>query len=194
MLFADATNVSGVRHYGIEVIAFLCAMWLLRADEERTPKAAIALLALLTVATVHNLMMQWGRPYADDDDVANWMRAQGLDTMPLMGTPDTNVVGAAERLEKPIYQLDCACWDRVLTFASRRDAFHWDTDVVPPMAAGLATIPGREAVLLINRPLSGRETTELAADHVESRLLKVFDRGYVDDEHYYVYRVKQDLP
>lgn len=190
MLFADATNVSGVRHYGIEVIAFLCLMWMLRAEGEPLPPAAVALLGLLTVATVHNVAMQWERPFADDDDVAYWLHAQGLDTVPLIGTPDTTVTGVAERLQRPIYQLDCSCWDRVVTFSRRRDAFHWITDAGPRLVEGLARLPEHNGVLLMNRPLSETDLVNLKAGHVESRLLKTFDRGYVDDEHYYVYRVQ----
>jgi hypothetical protein len=48
---------------------------------------------------------------------------------------------------------------------------------------------GRDAILLENRMLTAREQAALTQGSVSAALLAKFDRGYVDDEHFFVYRL-----
>jgi hypothetical protein len=189
IFFSDATSVSGIRHIGILYIAFVLALWMLRYQGVAPNWASYALLGLTVVATGYNVHDQWGRPFSDDDATARWLVDHHLQDVPLLGSPDTNVIGVPERLERPLFQIECQCWDRVLMFSHRRDGFHWDTDVPKGVVRGMQKIGASQAIFLGNRELTLAEQGEMQRGGVIPALLVVFDKGYVPDEHFYVYRL-----
>ena len=189
MAFSMVLNVGGIRHIGILYIGVLVAFWMMRFRAEPISPFLYVLFGLLVVSTGYAIVAQWGIPYADDDAAAQWMLQQHLEDMPLIGTPDTNIIGVPERLERPVYQLECRCVDRVLTFASRRDGFNFHTDVPERTIEAMQKLGGKDAILLENRTLTAHEQAALAQGEVSAMLLAKFDRGYVDDEHFFVYRL-----
>jgi hypothetical protein len=190
LLFSHATSVSGVRHIGIEYIAFLIALWMMRFRGEKVSNLAYVILGLLVVANIYNVARQWNRPFCDDDDAAQWIRQNHLENDLIMGTPDTNIIGVPERLDRPVYELECGCFDRVLTFSKRRDGFNPRTDVPAGMVRGMQTLHAPSALFLLNRPLYGDEIEKLSAAHITATLLAKFDRGYVADENFFIYRLR----
>ncbi len=189
MAFSMILNVGGVRHIGILYIAVLVAFWMMRFRAEPVSPFVYVLFGLLVVSTAYAIHDQWGIPYVDDDATAQWILQQHLEDMPLMGTPDTNIIGVPERLQRPVYQLECRCDDRVLTFARRRDGFNFLTDVPERTIEGMQKLGGKDAILLENRMLTAPQQAALTQGGVSAVLLARFDRGYVDDEHFFVYRL-----
>jgi hypothetical protein len=94
-----------------------------------------------------------------------------------------------ERLQRPVYQLECRCVDRVLTFARRRDGFNVQTDLSARMIEAVQKLGPQDALLIENRVLTRQEQAALAQGSVSATLLAKFDRGYVADEHFFVYRL-----
>ena len=191
MLFSHATHVGALRHVGIIYITFLVTLWLMRSRGERVSPAVYILHGFMVYATIANVIDQWGRPFADDRDAAHWLASNKLDDMPMLGTPDTNVIGVSERLGRPLYQLECACWDNVLTFAKRRDAFNAVTDIPSRTIQGMDRLNGQDALLLTIFPLDNKEQRQLTDGHVQTEMVAAFDKGYVADEHIYIYRLSR---
>jgi hypothetical protein len=134
---------------------------------------------------------QWSWPYTDAPAAAAWIKQQHLEALPLFVTPDTIVLGVPERLQRPFYQLECQCEDRVVTFARRRDSFHPETDVPPRLIQGFRNLHARTGLLLINRRLTATEEDELNAGGLQAQLVAQFDQGFID-EYTYIYRVKAE--
>ena len=192
MMFSHATHVGALRHVGIIYIAFLVTLWMMRSRGERVSPAVYVLHGFMVYATIANVVQQWGRPFADDRDAARWLASNKLEDMPMLGTPDTNVIGVTERLGRPMYQLECACWDNVLTFAKRRDAFDPKTDIPSRTIQGMDRLAGQDALLLTIAPLSKKEQGQLTSGAVQTEMVASFDRGVVADEHIYIYRLSHN--
>ncbi|SNS97459.1 hypothetical protein SAMN05421770_103297 [Granulicella rosea] len=191
VLFSQVSGVAGIRHVGVMYIAFLVALWMMRYRHEQVSAASYVLLGLIVISSGYEVARQWGRPYTDDQAAAQWIVAHHLENEPLMGEPDTHVIGVPERLQRPIYQIECQCVDRVMTFAGRRDWMVMHRDVPAGVIEGLRRLDAPEVLFLMNRTLSAQETDALANGEVEADLLAQFDRGYVEDEHFYVYRLRR---
>lgn len=194
ILFSNATSVAAIRHIGIGYIAFLVALWMMRFRGEQVSSLSYVLLGFAVVGNIYNVARQWGRPFADDDVTAQWIRDNHLDNEPLMGTPDTNIIGVPERLQRPVYEIECNCVDRVLTFSHRRDDFDVRKDIPARMVRGVKTLGAPSVLFLMNRPLTAEEQGELSDGRVAAAPLAKFDRGYVSDEHFYVYRLTLTPP
>jgi hypothetical protein len=188
-IFAHVIYDGSMRHFGIIFIGFIAGIWILRYHREPVSKLAYVLLALNAVGGAAAAAGQWIRPFADDQAAAYWLRANHLAGAALIGTPDTNVVGVAETLQRPMYFLDCACIDTYMKFSNRRDAFDPDKDLLPALEKAAHSLHAPEMVLLINRPLTDEETKQLAESAVDLVPLAQFTQGDIVDEHFFLYKV-----
>jgi hypothetical protein len=113
------------RHFGIVFLAFLACLWILRAASPANafPATVYILLGISALSSVWAILGSWKRPFSYDKAAAEWIVANHLDRMPLVGEEDTSVVDIAEYLHRPMYLIDCSCVDTYLLFSSRRDSF-----------------------------------------------------------------------
>ncbi len=113
------------RHFGIVFLAFLAAVWIVRAGNPSAllPIPVYILLAISALSGVWATIGSWKRPFSYDKTAAEWIVANHLENMPLVGEEDTSVVDVAEYLHRPIYQIECSCVDTYILFSSRRDNF-----------------------------------------------------------------------
>lgn len=196
IVFSQMTNVAGVRHIGIVYLAFLMVLWSLRFRGQPVSRWSYVLLGALVLSSGATLCEQWGRPFSDAGNAARWLGGQNLNAVPLIGLPDTIVVGVAERLNQPIYQLDCNCTDRVMTFHRRRDYFHssdavMEHELIPRTALALDNLHTGSALLLLNFALTPEQTRGLAGSGIAVEQAAQFTRGVVPDEHIYIYRMQR---
>lgn len=194
ILFSHATNVAGVRHTGITYLAFLLALCRMRHHDLQISRWSYVLLAAGVIASIATAAQQWGRPFTDGGAAAEWIAGQKLDHLPILGTPDTMVVDVTERLNKPVYQLDCNCMDRVMTFHRRRDSYYSEPRymyrvMADRTAQAMRDLKTDEALLVLNFPLPEQQKKDLGKDDIHADLAASFERGVLPDEHFYIYRV-----
>jgi hypothetical protein len=194
IVFSHLTNVAGVRHIGVVYLAFLMALWMMRFRGEAVSRWAYLLLGAAVLASYATLAAQWGRPFTDAGAAAAWIRNQKLEEMHIMGTQDTSVMSVAERLNRPLYQLDCDCTDRVMVFHRRRDSYSSDQNdkyraVAEKVALGLENLHTSRALLVLNFPLPADQQQALRQREIHADLAAQFDRGLLPDEHFYIYQV-----
>ncbi len=194
ILFSDITGVAGVRHIGIAYLIVIAALWMLRFEGVPPSWPGYVLLSLAVLANIVTFAQQWGRPFVDDDAAAQWIVAHHLQDMPLIQTPDTILIGLPERLERPVYQLDCLCIDRVLTFHRRRDLFNApDFDraaAIPPRSLqAMHDLHTSEALFLFNQPLTPAQYAAFSAEHLAVVPAAQFTAGVLEDERVYIYRL-----
>ncbi|WP_420239698.1 hypothetical protein ACOBR2_09090 [Telmatobacter bradus] len=199
ILFSQATNVAGVRHIGIVYLAFLLALCMLRHRGASVSRWSYVLLAAGVLASLATVAQQWGRPFTDGGEAARWIEQQKLGNLPILGTPDTMVVDVTERLNKPVYQLDCNCMDRVMTFSRRRDSYYRRpyylySVVALRTAQALKNLNASDALLVLNFPLPEEQRQRMLQAKIQANLATSFERGLLPDEHFYIYRVHVSLP
>jgi len=193
-VFSHITGVAAARHTGIVYIGFLVALWMLRSQPTRVSPLVYLLLLLPVTPGIIAEIDQWSRPYSDSQAATDWIVQQHLENLPLFGTPDSNVIGVPERLNRPIYQLECACEDRVLTFSNRRDNFDRSKDTPASLIHGFQTLHVPTGLFLDNRKLSVVDQRQLAAGGLNQQLIGQFDRGLLGDEFIYIYRITANPP
>jgi hypothetical protein len=171
--FFDLIYLGSVRHSGIMYLAVMAAIWFLRYRGEMVAPAAYGLLVLGAIGGLETAYGQWARPFSDDAATAQWIRQEHLDTLPLIGTPDTHTIV-----------------DTYMKFSNRRDDFDPEHDIPGRLAQALRDLHTNDALFLTNSPLTVQMQQQIAAQHVQLRLLKKFENGERFDEHFIVYDVR----
>ena len=178
------------RHFGVVFLAFLAAAWIVRAEDPAAPLpiAVYILLGISALSGVWATIGSWKRPFSYDETAAKWIVANHLENMPLVGEEDTSVIGVAEYLHRPIYQIECECVDTYLLFSSRRDGF---TKSDAPRRILRAAHFYHDQPLLFVRvfPMKPEEQEGLKAEGFEIEPLATFKEAEEIAENFYFYRL-----
>jgi hypothetical protein len=178
------------RHFGIVFLAFLAAVWIVRVEDPSAllPMTVYILLAISVLSGVWATIGSWKRPFSYDKTAAQWIVANHLENMPLVGEEDTSVVGVAEYLHRPIYQIECSCVDTYMLFSSRRDNF---TKADAPQRLLEASHFYHDAPLLFVRafPMKPEEEQGLKQEGFEIEPLATFEQAEEVAENFYLYRL-----
>jgi hypothetical protein len=186
--FAQLVYMGYVRHYGITFLAFLSAVWLLRANIPRLPGMAYVLIGLTAVAGVYAGFQAWQRPFTNAERTARWLIANHLDTAPLAGTPDYVIASIAVLLNRPIYMLDCSCSGRFLLFTNQRDSFE-ESQIPARLVAAPGILHVSQLVYLGNRSLTSMEESSIQSHGFSVDSLVSFTGAQLEDENFYAYRI-----
>ena len=178
------------RHFGIVFLAFLAAVWVVRAEDPSAllPMPVYILLAISVLSGVWATIGSWKRPFSYNKTAAQWIVANHLESMPLVGEEDTSVIGVAEYLHRPIYQIECECVDTYLLFSSRRDGF---TKSDAPRRILRAAHFYHDVPLLFVRvyPMKPDEEEGLKAEGFQIEPLATFKEAEEIAENFYLYRL-----
>lgn len=178
------------RHFGIVFLAYLAAVWIVRAENPSAllPVPVYFFLAISALSGVWATIGSWKRPFSYDEAAAKWIVANHLENMPLVGEEDTSVIGVAEYLHRPIYQIECECVDTYLLFSSRRDGF---TKSDAPRRLLKAAHFYHDAPLLFVRvyPMKPDEEEGLKAEGFQIEPLATFKEAEEIAENFYLYRL-----
>ncbi len=200
-LYAKIAYASSGRHFGHLFVLFVAMAWLapslaglgraptsLEIDRRQSGSdAAEVRAALLTVvlglhvvAGAFAVVSDWTTPFSDGERVADYLAERDLADGIIIGYPDTSASTVAAYLDREIYfpQGD-RFGNYILWDADRADPTRPLSDVIEQFVEGEA--PG--VVILRTEPL------ETLPPRV--RLVAVFDRGIVSDEHYWLYAVER---
>jgi hypothetical protein len=197
--FAHLVYIGYVRHWGLSVIAFLLALWIFNTrspDDGQSPRRALSwvvyvFLVVGAVKGVAAVAAAWTHPFSETGNVAAWLRRQHLDHEPIAGASDLDLAGVAERLQRPVYFLNCNCVDTYMKFSHRRDGMT-DEDVPPRIALALDRLHVSGLVLIMDNPLTPQQMQDLNLEHLQVEQLSQFT-GSEDRFTFTLYRV-QRLP
>jgi hypothetical protein len=178
------------RHFGVVFLAFLAAVWIVRAQNPSAllPASAYIFLAISALSGVWATIGSWKHPFSYNKTTAEWIVTNHLENMPLVGEEDTSVVGVAEYLHRPIYQIECECVDTYLLFSSRRDGF---TKADAPRRILQAAHYYDDAPLLFVRayPMKPDEEQGLKSEGFKIEPLATFKEAEEIAENFYLYRL-----
>jgi uncharacterized protein (TIGR03382 family) len=181
------------RHWGVTVLAFLLALWILcheRADRRTLSRVAYFLLLVSSIKGVAAIAASWTHPFSEAGNVARWLREQHLDQEPIAGSTDYGLAGVAESLRRPVYFLDCNCTDTYMKFSHRRDGL--TPDQIPArIARAYQALRTDRLILVMGAPLTDAAVLELAGRDLHVKPLIRFT-GSEDTLEYYLYDVRQD--
>jgi hypothetical protein len=182
LIYANA-----MRHWGVNFIAFVTALWIARAGGAERSSFATALLVVSAAAGIVVSAQQLPRAFSEGRATAEWIGDKGLADAALVGTPDTLAAVVAQYLGKPIHFLDCSCTDTFVRYHRRRDAFA-ESQIPDRLARALWEVEDRTVLFLVSDPLTGAELAALASRGIAAAKLAAFDHASTD-ESFYVYRV-----
>lgn len=180
--------IAAMRHFGILYIAFLVALWIMRYRRAVVSPLVYVFLVLSTLGGLAAEYGQWSHPFADDTAAANWLQKENLQNASLIGTPDANVFGVPELLDRPMYQLDCECVDTYMKYSNRRDSY--SVRQMPDRLVGAVhLLKSSQMILIMNRLIYPAEDEKLKSEGVATSPLASFTSGDISNEHIYLYKI-----
>ena len=186
--FGHLVYAGSVRHFGITFLAFLAAIWILRAQRSALPRLALLLLTCSALAGVFAAVGQWRRPFSNAEATASWLRQEHLADAPMAGFPDTSVASIAELLQRPVYFLDCSCSDRFMLFSKRRDSFNESETLDRLLQAG-RDLHTSDFLFIDANTLDPSQLASLEDRSASVTLLRSFSGAEEGQENFFVYRV-----
>jgi hypothetical protein len=200
--FAHLIYLGYGRHWGISVVAFLLAFWVLcheRLHGRAISRLAYVFLVVAAIKGVAAMAASWTHPFSETANVAQWLRDHHLDREPIAGASDFDLAGVAEQLERPVYFLDCNCVDTYMKFSHRRDGLTPDQipgRILRAYTTLLAQSPQAQSpnvqrlILVMDSPLSSGDMDQLAQRGLRTQPLARFT-GSEDHLEFYLYEVKK---
>jgi hypothetical protein len=190
-LFGHLVYLGSMRHYGMTFLVFLVAVWIIRAQAPGAmlPWAAYVMLSLSAACGIWAAIASWRHPFSNAKVAADWIVANRLQNMPMVGQEDSSVAGVAEYLHRPIYRIECACEDRYMLFSSRRD--NYDDRDAPERILGALHFYRNVPVLFVDaQVMSASERSLLEAEGVRIQPLAQFTGAEAFAEDFYLYRLE----
>ncbi|MGI8772288.1 MAG: hypothetical protein ACR2JE_12725 [Acidobacteriaceae bacterium] len=192
--FAHLIYLGYARHWGVGVVAFLIALWILcynRADRQTISRVAYFFLLIAAIKGVAAIAASWTHPFSETANVAQWLRDHHLDREPIAGTLDIGLAGVAEQLERPVYFLDCDCVDTYMKFSHRRDGLKPE-QVPERILHAYDSLHAQRLVLIMDYQLSPKQMDQLAASGFRAQPLTQFT-GSEDRIDFYLYQVGKSV-
>lgn len=196
-----------VRHYGFFMIALILLLWGARyltvwsRDEEEGPPMREArasfgsmlltgLLVLHALSGLNAVAADIEHPFSLGKRAAEYIQAENLDSLPMIGYPDhsvATVVGYLQRKRKVYYVPRNR--EGSFTLFDLKSQRHVDDSVVLLQTRTLADRTGGKILMILNRPFS----IDLAAQY-EIRPLASFTGAMCPQENFYLYLYEGEFP
>lgn len=195
LCFAHLVYIGYVRHWGIVVVAFLVALWILCSEgrgRQNLSRVAYIFLAVSALKGVAAVAASWTHPFSETGNVAAWLHANHYDHEPLVGASDYNLAGVAEQMERPAYFLNCNCIDTYMKFSHRRDGMTRD-EGPDRIARAYDVLRAPRIVLVMDDELNADDLVKLANHHLRMRKLADFS-GSEDHLSFHLYEAERLYP
>ena len=188
--FGYAVYLGSMRHWSINFIAVLAALWIQRI---RRPHKSVLVLIFLLVGAVTGIgasaQVWYHYPFSNSAAAATWLTDQNLEDAALVGTYDDQAAAVAMQLGRPMYYLDCSCSGTYLKYTSSRDLFD-DSQIPDRLAMAVSQIKKRPIVFVVTHQLSDRERNAIAQRQLNVIPLAQFV-GSQRHEDFWLYQVDQ---
>lgn len=195
ILFNHLVYFGYARHFGITFLAFLAVLWMQRYHRAAAPMLGRILLGFSAAAGLLVAGAQWQHPFCNGGAAANWLRAHHLENSTLIGAVDIGAAPVAEELQRPMYYLDCNCWNTFLLYSSARDSF--SVAGIPRLLADAvdrlhsSNLHSSNMILVTPFQLKGRALAEINERGVRLAELAAFTRAEFDPQNAFIYRVSK---
>lgn len=150
-LFCHLIYLSGIRQTGIFFVAVLAALWMQRVWRPRASWLVPALLSCGAIAGIEAQIGQWQRPFSNSWAAAQLLTENGWRDAGLIGMRDDWTIPVAQWLGRPIYGLDCQCFEHYVRFDRRLDHDH-DDQFAERLARAVAAVKGQPPILIYSNP------------------------------------------
>jgi hypothetical protein len=164
-------------------------------DRIRTPLLYLLLLASLAGGVVA-FAKDWRLPFSGSAEAAHFLKREGLDQMPIVGTIDFMVSPLAGLLGRDIYYPERGEWGSFVIWDDRRNPNLSYGDVWRALRRVLDATGGDVLLVLHDPPekmVSGQAATLAPVTlpgGIEVTLLARVERSVVERERYHVYRAR----
>jgi hypothetical protein len=196
IVFADVVYEGRPRHWGIAFISFVVGLWLQRASigvegrSSRWSQWTYLLLGLSTAAGVLAIIGSWIHPFSRAREAATWVRTSLPPDVVVTGAPDVSFASLAEEMQRPVYFLECQCFDTFKLFARDREDF--DQEEIPVRVNRALDLLGRNEILFsFMEPFKAENIQSLQAAGLMVEPVKTFDGADMKSENYYFYRISR---
>lgn len=178
------------RHFGVVFLAFVASAWIVRAEDpaDLLPWPVYVLLGLSAVCSVWAIIGSWKRPFSYDKAAANWLVANHLQNMPIVGDEDTSAVDVVQYLHRSVYMIECSCVDTYLLYSSRRDNYKksWEAERVLEAAHYYHDQP---ILFMMVHRMKPEEREQLQAEGFQIQPLAEFSEAEEISENFFFYRL-----
>jgi hypothetical protein len=177
----------GARHHGVVFLAFIAAAWSARARLPSTIWSCGLLASILLVNACGGVMTLASelRPFSEGRDTAAWIQQSNLADAFLIGSHDAQVLTVAGYLGRPVYYLECECFDM---YGPRKRLDPLPTEEFGRRLTQAVALAGRrDAILIRNRPMTADDIRS-GAPNVSATLLKSFTNASTDEK-FWIYRL-----
>jgi hypothetical protein len=194
-----------LRHQGHIVLLLMAALWLNRALQPGaggrgraagtvggTPRwgavVVSVLLAANAAAGAYAVAREWRDPFSAARDVADFIRAQGLSGIPIVGHRDAQVATVAGYLERPIHYPSIG---REASFLPWKVGWRRPVDDAEVVRQAVELAARQRSEVLVIFSMSGARRP----DRIDGAIrLRVFGRSIVPSERFELYLVPRPGP
>jgi hypothetical protein len=178
------------RHFGVVFLAFIAALWIVRAESPSTllPWPVYVLLGISAASSVWAVIGSWKRPFSYDKAAAEWMVRNNLLQMPFVAEEDTSAISVAEYLHRPVYMIECNCVDTYLLFSSRRDNYK-DADAPSRILQAEHYYHDQPLLFMLVHPMKPEEEQGLKQEGFAIEPMASFHDAEQIAENFYFYRL-----
>lgn len=196
-LFADVVYEGRPRHWGIAFISFVVGLWLQRtaasAEGGRSsPWSAwtYLLLGLSAASGAFAIVGSWIHPFSQARAAAMWVRSSQPADVAITGAPDVSFASLAEEMQRPVFFLECQCFDTFKLFSRDREDFAW-TEIPARLNRAMDTLGRNEMLFSLMESFKPEDIEGLRAAGLTAEPVKTFDGADMKSENYYFYRISR---
>lgn len=196
IIFADFVYEGSPRHWGIAVASFIVGLWLMSANARghgeppRWSRWAYGLLGLSAVAGVFAMVGSWNHPFSRARDAATWMQRNEPPNVLITGMPDVSFASLAQEMQRPVFFLECECFDTFKLFAKDREDF--SEEDIPLRLNKAMDILGRQDILFSYfHPFDEEHMRALDQAGLSATLVRSFSGADMVSENFYIYRISR---
>ncbi len=187
-LFCHLVYVSGIRQTGIFFVVVLTALWMQRMVRPGASWLVAALLLCGSIAGIEAQIGQWMRPFSASLAAARFLERNDWRDAGLIGMRDDWTIPVAQLLDRPLYGLDCQCFEDFLQFNAQHDRVP-DAEIPRRLARALSRVKGQPPLLIYSNPWAPLDRNAL--ELVGLRAIPLADfRGTESGENYLIYRIE----
>lgn len=186
-LFCHLVYMTGIRQTGIFFVVVLTALWMQRTWRPRGSWLVPLLLLGGSVAGIEAQIGQWMRPFSSSREAARFLNDNGWRDAGLIGVRDDWTISVAQILGRPIYGLDCQCFESFMQFNAQHD--REQNDQIPEqLKRAVSVVRGQPPLLIYANPLGPLDVADLERVGLRAVAIASF-RGSESGENYLIYRI-----
>jgi hypothetical protein len=197
IVFADVVYEGNARNWGMVFISFVAGLWMQQAqtasNDERSSWSiwTYGLFGLSAIAGVCAMVGSWSHPFSRARETALWLKQNEPANAAIVGEPDVSFASVAEEMQRPVYFMECDCFDTFKLFARTREDFP-ETEMPMRLNRALNDLHTQELLFVFYRRLNDQDIERLREANLTATSVKSFGGADMLTENYFVYQVTRE--